>query len=280
MTKQSFVISASNNKPIFGDIRYNSKGENSPIILVLHGYKGWKDWGFIPYICGRLARKNALVINFNFSLCGVPIGSDSLENPDDFANDTISQELSDVQSIVTALQNHTIPAAEDFYKKWNGKIFLLGHSRGGGIALLAARTINTIEKTAIWNSTAFFGRFSERQKKLCKKAGFLEFHISSSNQTLRINYSYIEDIERGGDSLSPENAISEIKTPVLLIHGEQDFTIPIAEAERLLKAGRENVRLLRIQNTGHTFGIVHPFTETTPKLEKAFEETAKFFDLV
>ncbi len=69
-----FLLKNAHPDVIEGDIRFKNNGVLKPAIVVLHGFKGFKDWGFFPFLCEQLAFKNAIVVNFNFSLNGVNIG--------------------------------------------------------------------------------------------------------------------------------------------------------------------------------------------------------------
>ena len=44
---------------------------SSPCIIYVHGFKGFKDWGFVPYTCEYFAKNGFFVISFNFSHNGV-----------------------------------------------------------------------------------------------------------------------------------------------------------------------------------------------------------------
>ena len=40
-----FVIPGTSDKPILFDIQYPESQDKSPLIIFLHGFKGFKDWG-------------------------------------------------------------------------------------------------------------------------------------------------------------------------------------------------------------------------------------------
>jgi uncharacterized protein len=42
-----------------------------PVILFVHGFKGFKDWGAFPDACEEFARVGFAVVAFNLSLNGV-----------------------------------------------------------------------------------------------------------------------------------------------------------------------------------------------------------------
>jgi pimeloyl-ACP methyl ester carboxylesterase len=54
------------------------------------------------------------------------------------------------------------------------------------------------------------------------------------------------------DEIAPEHQIAAISAPVLLVHGEDDATVPVAHARRLAAAGGGSVRLLMLPGRGHS----------------------------
>lgn len=46
-------------------------GLSFPVIIFLHGFKGFKDWGPFPDVCEELARAGFGVVAMNFSLNGI-----------------------------------------------------------------------------------------------------------------------------------------------------------------------------------------------------------------
>jgi len=50
---------------------------------------------------------------------------------------------------------------------------------------------------------------------------------------------------------APESAMAEIRTPILLIHGEKDETIPLRHAERISAAGDDTLQYWAVPGTRH-----------------------------
>ena len=42
--------------PIYVDVRAGGRATPRPAVVVLHGFKGFKDWGFFPPFAERIAR--------------------------------------------------------------------------------------------------------------------------------------------------------------------------------------------------------------------------------
>ena len=266
---------------ISGDLFIPSNAQNPmPLVIISHGFKAWKDWGFYPYVSEKIADAGAIVVCFNFSLNGNPDVHAFIRETEKFAKNTVSQEINDLEAVINAFTisgNQIFSNVKNF---WNGNIFLLGHSMGAAVSLLTMRTNANISKTVLWASIAKFDRYTERQKKLWQEKGFLEFSNYKTKQILRMNVKYLDDIENNRDLFHLPSAISELSRPALIVHGLQDVTVPVREAEELIEADNNNIlQVYIIEKTGHTFGIAHPFKRSSPYLERAINKTFEFFEL-
>jgi len=72
---------------------------------VCHGLKGFKDWGFFPYVVERLARAGFAAVSFNFSGSGVGGDGERFDELERFAHNTYSQELQDLHIVLDAVTN-------------------------------------------------------------------------------------------------------------------------------------------------------------------------------
>ena len=50
-----------------GDVRIPDGPPPRSAVVVVHGFKGFKDWGFFPYLCQRMAAAGHAVVSFNLS---------------------------------------------------------------------------------------------------------------------------------------------------------------------------------------------------------------------
>ncbi|MES2766542.1 MAG: alpha/beta hydrolase [Bacteroidota bacterium] len=274
----TFLLKNSHDDSIEGNIRFKNDGILKPAVVVLHGFKGFKDWGFSPAVCEQLAFKNAIVVNFNFSLNGVDIGEKDMSNNDTFSRNTISREIEDAKTVLKAFKNGELAPESNCFKNWNGEIFLMGHSRGGGVAILTAAQSEDISKLVVWKSVSTFDRYTERQKKAWRERGFIEMENARTKQMFTMNVSYLDDIEQNAKKLDVLKNFTLLKMPVKIIHGEQDVTVNVREAQKLATANQNSI-LKIIPKTGHTFGAVHPFEGASPALLQAINETCEFFNL-
>ena len=250
---------------------------NPPLLIFCHGFKGFKDWGGFPYMMEYLSSNGFAAVSFNFSFNGVskdnPI---EFTQPEMFAQNTFTKELSDLECVI----NYFYTNADEFNIDKN-RIGLIGHSRGGGIAVIKTSEDNRIKALVTLASVSSFNRYTSEQKKRWKEKGYMEVENTRTKQVMKLNYSLLEDIEQNKDRLNIISAISEIKMPVLIIHGKEDLAVKSSSANELYSnSNKENSELYLIENTGHTFGVVHPFKGSTKAFDNVLEKTLSFFKRV
>ncbi len=249
--------------------------KSSPCLIFVHGFKGFKDWGFFPYSAKHFADKGYFVLSFNFSHNGVDDHGFDFIQLKKFAENTISLEISELVQIIIAYKNGF------FTDNVFGKICLIGHSRGGAVSLLSS-LVEKVDAYIVWASVSKLDRYTDRQKIEWKKKGFVEVLNSRTKQLMRMNVGLLEDIEKNKDgSLSIENAVKNLSKPLLIVHGEQDLTVPIAEGEQIFNWSDKTISVLeKIPASGHTFDIVHPFAVSNNKFDLVITKTEEFLDKV
>jgi pimeloyl-ACP methyl ester carboxylesterase len=243
-------------------------------LIFVHGFKGFKDWGFNPYLAEYFAKNNFFVITFNFSLNGVGESLTEFDELDKFAQNSFSREVEELNFLISSYRNGFFGEIDN-----ENKIGLLGHSRGGAVSLLTATSNDEISAVATWSAIAKLDRYSDRQKKEWEEKGYFEVLNTRTNQMMRMNYSFLQDIETNIDGkLNLQKAVRELNKPLFIAHGDQDLAVPIDEANLIYSwADKSQTELYIVHNTGHTFNVQHPFAGTNDKFEKLLNETNKFF---
>jgi len=272
--KKDFVLITKKNEKIRLTVYDVNNINSSPCLIFVHGFKGFKDWGFWPFIGNYFADKGFFVITFNFSHNGIGDNLTEFTELEKFANNTLSLELEELNEVLDAYLNNF------FGEKSHSKIGIVGHSRGGGISLLASSRRNEIESVALWASISNFNRYSDRQVIEWKKKGVFEVLNTRTNQMMKLNISLLDDLEKYKDNLlNLKNAAANLNKPLLVVHGEQDLAVPIMEAEQIYNwSNKGKTEFCKISATGHTFDVEHPFKGSNPKLNLVLEKTLNFFN--
>ena len=253
---------------ILVDVRSASYAESGPAVLVLHGYKGFKDWGMFPPFCERLARAGFTAVSLNTSGSGVD-DSGSFVFPERFGHNTFTAEVADLLATLGALDRGGLGVPRP------SSIGVVGHSRGGGIAILAARREPRIAALVTWSAISTVQRWTPEQTAEWRRTGALSMRNARTGEVLAVYTDALDDVERNGDeALDIEAAAAGLEIPWLVVHGTADETVDFLEARVLNASARPaTTRLLSVDGAGHTYGAVHPWAGTTPALERVFDES-------
>ncbi len=275
MIHRRFTIPSALGEPIRGDIRYLESGTSIPVVVICHGFKGFKDWGFHPYLGTRLAQAGFAALHFNFSRNGVGEDLQEFTELDRFQRNTSSIELSDLETILSALMRSLREVPLD-----PSRIGLMGHSRGGGLAILAAASHPAVRALVTWASVSTFDRFTdENAVKLWRLVGYLETLNSRTGQMMPMGIEFLDDLRANKEKLDILAAASRLQCPFRLIHGTADESVSFLEAGAIRghAKGTAPVELVPIEGAGHTFGAAHPWAGTTEHLEAAIDATIGWF---
>lgn len=256
---------------IRADIRSPTGRDPRTAIVVAHGFKGFKDWGFFPHLSERLARDGHLVVSFNFSLNGTGPNLVDFTDLEAFGRNTLSRELEDLRWMV----DRTMAG------EWSGgrapaTVGLLGHSRGGGTGIITAAEHRGVAALVTWAAVSTFQRWGEEHIRDWTTRGVTCIANARTGQQMPLYRTLWDDLQANAARLDVTAAAAMVRVPWLIVHGEEDATVPVAEARRLNEAGASSA-LRVISGSGHTFEAAHPMAGTTPGLEAAVEATLRHF---
>lgn len=253
---------------ILVDVRAGGRESSRPAVLVLHGFKGFKDWGMFPPLAERLAQAGFTAVSFNASGSGVDDAGE-FTWPERFGHNSFSAELADLGTVLDALAAGslgTVPPA---------RIGLVGHSRGGGIAVLQTARDARIRALVTWAAISTVDRWpDESERARWRSAGKLEVLNARTGQVLPLYTDTLVDVERHAAALDIPSAAARVSVPWLILHGTADPTVAIAEAERLARSATPGTaHLVPVAGAGHTFGATHPWRGSTAELDFVMKDT-------
>jgi pimeloyl-ACP methyl ester carboxylesterase len=248
-----------------------------PAVLLCHGFKGFMEWGFFPYLATLLAERGYVAVRFNVSGAGLRPGEDRVSDPGAFRADTHGRELAEVLAVLDVLGEGGEPFAPGRID--GARLGLFGHSRGGGNALLAAaRRPERVRALVTWAAVATFDRYTPEQKAAWRRDGELPVVNARTGQQLALGLGLLEDLEADPGALDLLAAAGRRTAPWLIVHGTADETVPAEEGQRLAAATTDRPSdLLFIPEADHTFGARHPFTGPNPWLIQALNATQGWF---
>lgn len=256
-------IDSTEGNPIKWDLYSPISGTSRefPVILFIHGFKGFKDWGAFPDACEDLARSGFGVVSFNLSRSGIGDRRTEFDRLDLAEKQTFTQDLADIKSIIEALQSGKI---KDIHTHLNTDyIGLVGHSRGGHLAVTAAAEFDSVQCLVTWSAVADYLEFwTDKMKADWEKLGYTEIVNSRTKQVFKLDKSVYDDAVNNSERVIAIRRCADIRIPSLFIHARKDETVPYTNSEQLhINCAAKDKELRFIANAGHTFGVSHPFID-------------------
>ncbi|MEJ2540566.1 MAG: alpha/beta fold hydrolase [Gemmatimonadota bacterium] len=238
-------------------------------VVLVHGFKGYKDWAFFPWLAEKLAADRHSVVSFNLTGSGIGDEPHRFSELDAFAANTYTREQQDLARVLTAVRDDLLPRPPD-------RVGLLGHSRGGAGAILQAGHGTEVDALVTWSAVADLDRWDAAVRDEWRETGRIFVLNSRTGQQMPLDVTLLEDLEAHPRELDVAAAAGRVRAPWLIVHGNRDETVEVGEAKVLARAGRGS-RLLVVDGAGHTFGARHPFPGPTPELEVAAAATRHHF---
>ena len=245
-------INGCNDRKISIDYRFKETQKSLIPIIYVHGFKGFKDWGASNLVADSFANQGFLFLKFNFSHNGVT--SKNLVDFDDleaFGMNNYLLELKELGIVIDWLE------ASELNIQFS-KLAVIGHSRGGGIALLRSAQDKRIKNTITWASVCDFEARFPVDVSEWKETGVQYILNRRTMQMMPLYFQFYQTFIDNKEILNIPFQSQNIKQNVMIIHGTDDQVVPFSDAEFLLSRITKSTLVL-IKNTGHTFGVKHPF---------------------
>ncbi len=273
------VLQGADGRPFLVDVYQDAAPTDRPVVIFAHGFKGFKDWGYWDLVARAFARNGFLFVKFNFSHNGTTI-----EQPLEFADleafgrNNYSKELTDLAALIEWLKAKPRPLEKVAYRP--DRIGLIGHSRGGGIGIVAAAEQPDIAALATWagvDGLDFLWRDRPELIEQWRDEGVIFIPNARTGQQMPLYFQLYEDWEAQRDRFDLPRRLAALDKSVLIVHGTHDTSVPPAAAEKLHEAaGRSH--LVWIKNGDHVFGGKHPWPWQSPPFlaAEAIEHTLEF----
>ncbi len=264
-----WTIDGAAGEPIIGNTHL-PRGDPAGVILIAHGFKGYKDYGMFPRIAETMAARGLVAHRFNFSHSGMTNETSTFERPDLFEQDTWNKQVHDLRAVMAAvtagdLDGQGLP------------IVLFGHSRGGVTVLLtagrAAGDGNLTQPAGIVSASApaSCNSLTEEQSRELLERGYLVSPSARTGQDLRLGRALLAEQRADPDAHDLLKLVSRITCQVLLLHGQTDPTVPAACARALADALRGTPGVEIIPSANHVYNTPNPMpadAQPSPQLRQ------------
>ncbi len=274
------MLRGSDGEEIAGDVYLPAGDVAPPLVILVHGFTGFKRWGFFPYIARSLAERGLACAAINLSHCGISGETDVFNRLDLFERDTWGKRLFDLQQVIEAASRGLLTDKTELDRS---RLALFGHSMGGGLCVLQAARDPRIKALITLAAISSANRFppDEVQRHL-SAYGHMKVENARTRQEMRVGRAFFEEVAANPAAFDITRAATRLTQPWLLIHGVDDLSVEFDEALRLIEAANTNsvsganAKLLSIANTDHVLGTQHPFVRRTAELDQTISVAADF----
>lgn len=221
-------IPGADGKSLFGWLVPSAAGEGSPTLVILHGWGGNAETmlPLVPPLHGA-----------GFALLLIDARNHGRSDADTFSS--LPRFAEDLDHALDWLKVRRAVNPD--------RLGVVGHSVGAAAALLAASRRHDLAAVV---SIAAFAHPAGMMRRLLKswRIPYLPFGWYVLGYVQRvIGYRF--------DDIAPLNTIARVRCPVLLVHGTEDATVPVAEAELLhARLARGQGRLLLVKGSHDSYG--------------------------
>ncbi len=259
--KEEKVEFCSEGQKVHG-ILYISDVENSPAIIVTHGYGGYIFADRFKHLTLELCKAGYTVLTLIFRGYDIKTGDKSKE---DFKSLTLSGQISDLKAAIDFL-----------YKKGYKKIGFTAECFGGIIALLLNDP--RIKALAFWsidirNKASFEKLYGKKLIKELEEKGKSIYTSLTTGKKFDINKDFWTEIKNIGDV--SESKIKEIKCPMLIVYGDSDKFFDGKVSEDLYKLANKPKKLILIKGANHIFSNPEHLKELSESIIDWFNKWLK-----
>jgi len=165
-----------------------------------------------------------------------------------YSGSGIGADVRDLEVVLGALSRGSLGLRPTAYG-------LMGHGLGGDVAVLGAAQDERVTGLVTWATVA-------RLDRLIAPPLYRDVpHDLEAHSEARLDFV---------------RAAGRVRAPWLIVHGAEDELVPVGDAHELCRAARQ-AELLVVANTGHNFGARHPWTGSTPSLDRVVQATLEWF---
>jgi dipeptidyl aminopeptidase/acylaminoacyl peptidase len=238
-------------------------------ILLCHGFRGYKDWGFLPFLATRLADAGFPVVTFSTSASGVTDRAGTFGEKERFRRGTYGGDLEDLR--------RAADWTADRFGADSARLGIAGHSRGGALALLHATGDPRVAAVAALAAPSRIGVWPDAYFEAWRRGEPVEVYDFRTRGSLLLGPEILADLgrERESGRYDTARAGSRLRAPFLVVHGTRDALVPLEEARALAALAPAATTELRvIEGAGHSFQAGDELRRTPPPLLEMVESVA------
>ncbi|MEM1348082.1 MAG: bifunctional alpha/beta hydrolase/OsmC family protein [Myxococcota bacterium] len=201
----------------------------SAFAVFAHCFTCSKNLKVVQHISEALTAEGIAVLRFDFTGLGQSQG--------DFAKTSFSTNISDLVATCRFLE-----------AEYEAPSILIGHSLGGAAVLHAAHALPSVKAVATIGAPfdpAHVRHLLTSTGEIPEDQQTIEFEIAG--RTFTLDRAFLEDL----DKHDPEELVSTLKRPLLIMHAPLDHTVGIENASRIFSAAKHPKSFISLDKADH-----------------------------
>ena len=98
--KTTFILTPPHGRKTSADARFLANDQPKPVVIFVHGFKGFKDWGYWNLLATYFAEQQFTCVKLNLSHNGSTLTEDDVLDLEAFGQNNFSIELADVEALL------------------------------------------------------------------------------------------------------------------------------------------------------------------------------------
>jgi dipeptidyl aminopeptidase/acylaminoacyl peptidase len=236
MNNKVFIKNKSGLK-IASIVEVSEDKDKYPFVIMLHGFKGYKEEPTYSELAKMLLEKGIGSIRFDATGFGESEGT--IDDEYRFSN-----YLNDTERVYNWLKNQKIVN--------NQRIGLMGHSVGAMMTIVFASKNKDVKSLVAVSPADIFATRDDfgGKLKLWKKQGYLKVNSSQAvGGYVKVPYKYVEDIQ----NYDIREYVQKVNIPKLFILGLKDKTVIPDQTRDIYKAALRPKKLIEIKDMDHFY---------------------------
>jgi len=254
-------LNGAEGKSILFDLHFKPNQVKKSVVIYVHGFNGFKDWGQFDLIANHFALHDYFFIKLNLSHNGTTaLEPESFVDLDTYSLNNYTKELTDVKNMIDWVCDVENPYSHELNTE---SVVLLGHSRGGGISILQASEDIRVKALITWAAVGEcktpWGQWSKQRMDEWQAKGITYIENKRTHQQMPLRYQLVEDYQLHAQRLNIQKAFQQLHIPVQVCHGTDDEAVPYSVFLQF-KKWNPQADFVSVKSN-HVFDRKHPNTD-------------------
>lgn len=237
MSSERFQIVNEKDHALNGIIETAHPKKRQPAIIFLNGFLDTMESSRKKLLVELFQKDGFVTVRFDYTF-GFGAGSG------DIASFTLSSQMADISRVIDYVVRRGYVDPE--------KVILFGHCYGGMAGILQAafddRVTLFVSLSAPYEfSDTQLTRFEENELNRMRLKRYFHIYSDALEREVRIDYHFFED----GMKKDMARAVRNFRQPILVIHGGNDESIPLRNAEEIYNRVAGPRELYIVKGMGH-----------------------------